>query len=67
MLGALLCSPIVCVRALVCTHLHTCLLCNAGEKEGLMLSCSPETEKHVNDYSPRNHCYHVSYTQDSNQ
>jgi len=31
-----------------------------------MLSCSAETDKHVND-SPTSHCYHVSYTQDSNQ
>jgi len=66
-LDALLCSPTVCVRAHMCAH--TCIhVYNVMQgREGLMLSCSPETDKHVNDYSPRSNCYHVSYTQDSNQ
>ena len=61
----------VCVHvhmhAHVCTHLPECILYNAGEGGSDVKFCFPETDKHVNDYSPRNHCYHVSYAQDSNR
>jgi hypothetical protein len=51
----------------VCAHLCTCILCNAEEGVSDVKFCSPATVKHVNDYSHRNHCCHVSYTQDSIQ